>query len=187
MYAVYEKQEVLEALGHSSGIQLLAYTIVSDNDSTPNIPVFGLATNTEAISALTDTDTEKLAESYVREVHTRSHRTPSGGRFDHSINVFLNWVQTQALQQPTAERLLHYHDRMRAAISTRELSSKKYELTNCKQHDRPVSSAHQRKPKKKMEKEKKEDEKEEAKEGKKKKKKNKGRPSRSERLINLGR
>ncbi|ORZ28586.1 hypothetical protein BCR41DRAFT_417737 [Lobosporangium transversale] len=57
----------------------------------------------------------------------------------------------------------------------KELSPKKYDLTNCKQHDRPVSSSRQRKSPKKKEKEKKEDEKEEeVKEEKKKKKKNKG-------------
>ncbi|ORY98423.1 hypothetical protein BCR41DRAFT_375506 [Lobosporangium transversale] len=55
----------------------------------------------------------------------------------------------------------------------RELSPKKYDLTNCKQHDRPVPS-HQRKPKVKKEKEKKE-EKEEKVEQKKEKKKNQGR------------
>ncbi|KAF9915016.1 hypothetical protein BX616_007104 [Lobosporangium transversale] len=34
-----------------------------------NIPTFGLVTNAEVISSLTDTDAEKLTVSYVREVH----------------------------------------------------------------------------------------------------------------------
>ncbi|ORZ27127.1 hypothetical protein BCR41DRAFT_347463 [Lobosporangium transversale] len=119
MFALYEKQEVLQALGFSRNSQLLVYGIISDNDYTPNIPTFGLATNAEIISALTDTDAEKLTVSYVREVHARSRRTPAEGQFDHSINVFFGRIQTQASQQPTAERFLHYHDRMRTAISAR--------------------------------------------------------------------
>ncbi|KAF9993493.1 hypothetical protein BGZ80_008129, partial [Entomortierella chlamydospora] len=120
-FALYEKDDILDALDLPSATHLLLYGIISDNDYSKNVRNLGLSRNADIVAGITEASVPNMLKEYIKNASSAANVNEAieSSRFDNSLNVFYDLQQTKAKQQIDNNDFLGYHKQMTDAMKTR--------------------------------------------------------------------
>ncbi|KAF9401293.1 hypothetical protein BGX21_002152 [Mortierella sp. AD011] len=100
-FALYEKDDILDALDLPSATHLLLHDIISDNDYSKNVRNLGLSRNSDIVAGITEASVPNMLKEYIRVARsaTNMNKVIENSRFGNSLNIFYDLQQTKAKQQ----------------------------------------------------------------------------------------